>query len=82
MKEYLITTTEQYRVDSEQTAANLINEAKSNKNFALIKQHCEHKERKAKGEVIDSYYRVTLTKQFNEEKEPVVNYKISQEVDL
>ena len=37
MKEYLITTTEQYRVDSEQTAANLINEAKSNKNFALIK---------------------------------------------
>ena len=55
MKEYLIQTTEMYRVDSESAAAELINAAKTDKNFALVKYNCEHKEKKAKGEIVDSW---------------------------
>lgn len=79
---YLITTSEQYRVDSEEAATALIEEAKNERGFALIKYNCEHKERKQKGEVIDSYQRVTLVKHFTDEKEPVCNHTITQEVDL
>lgn len=82
MKEYLIQTTEMYRVDSESAAAELINTAKTDKNFALVKYNCEHKEKKAKGEIVDSWQRVTLTKAFTDEKEPVINHKVSQEADF
>lgn len=78
---YLTTTTEQYRVDSEKEATKLIEEAKNDRNFVLTKYNCEHKERKQKGEVIDSFYRVTLTKFFTDEKEPALNHKIIYEVD-
>lgn len=79
---YLLTTVETYRVDSEENAAALIEQAKNEKGFALIKYNCEHKERKAKGEVVDSWFRVTLTKLFTDEREPVCNHTITQEVDL
>jgi len=51
---YLLTTVETYRVDSEENAAALIEQAKNERGFALIKYNCEHKERKAKNEVVDS----------------------------
>ena len=78
---YLTTVTEQYRVESEKEAAALIEEAKADRNFVLTKYNCEHKERKQKGEVIDAFYRVTLTKFFTDEKEPALNHKVIYEVD-
>ena len=73
---YLIQTVETYRVDSEENAAALIDEAKTDHNFVLTKYTSEHKEKKAKGETVDSWYRVTLTKFFTDEKEPALNHRI------
>jgi hypothetical protein len=70
MSKYLISVQEVYRADSETEATHLIEEAKNASDFALAKYNCEHKERKAKGEVIDEYYKVTLHKSFTSEKEP------------
>jgi hypothetical protein len=76
---YLLKTVETYRVATEDEAKKLIEEAKRDRNFTLVKYLSEMREQKAKGEVIDSWYRVTLTKAFTNEKEPdttvTVNYK-------
>ena len=78
---YLVNVTEVYRVNREAEAENLINEAKEDSSYSLVKYNCEHKERKSKGEVIDDWYKVTLVKSFNDEKEPDRNVAISYEVD-
>ena len=71
---YLVEVTETYRVDTEREAAILIEEAKSSqKKYSLVKYSSVQKERKQKGEVIDSWYRVSLTKKFTDEKEPYVS---------
>ena len=71
---YLIEVTENYRVDSEKEAAALIEEAKQNqRQYSLSKYSSVQKERKSKGEVIDSWYKVSLTKKFTDEKEPYVS---------
>ena len=71
---YLIEVTENYRVDSEKEAAALIEEAKQNqRQYSLSKYSSVQKERKSKGEVVDSWYRVSLTKKFTDEKEPYVS---------
>lgn len=70
MARYLIETTETYRVDSESEAAALI-EAAKNDPYGVAKYSSTHKERKQKGEVVDEWYRVSLTRKFTEEKEPV-----------
>ena len=70
MSKYLTTVNETYRVDSEGEAKELIESAKAAPEYQLIKYTSEHKERKAKGEIIDEYYKVVLTKVFNSEKEP------------
>ena len=67
---YLTKIVETYRVATEAEAAQVIEEAKKDKRFALVKYESVHKERKAKGEVIDEWERVTLHKVFNDEKEP------------
>lgn len=75
---YLINVVETYRVDSEPEAAALIKEAKENSEYTLKKYSSIKKERKAKGEVVDTWFRVSLTKEFTDEKEPedevTVNY--------
>lgn len=70
MSKYLISVQETYRADTETEAARLIEEAKESSEFVLAKYNCEHKERKAKGEVIDEWYKVVLNKSFTDEKEP------------
>ena len=80
-KNYLITTTEVYRVISEGAAQKLIDEAKADSSYGLVKYNCEHKERKAKGEVIDDWFKVTLFKKFTDEKEPEVMTNIIYEVE-
>lgn len=67
---YLLKTTEVYRADDEDEAKKLIEDAKVDGAGTLTKYGREYHERKSKGEVIDSWYRVTLTRVFTEEKEP------------
>lgn len=67
---YLTKTVETYRVANETEAAKVIEEAKADNRFSLIKYEAVHKEKKAKGEVVDEWIRVTLHKAFNDEAEP------------
>ena len=67
---YLLETTENYRVNSEEEAKNLIEDAKKDSHYILKKYSSQYKERKQKGEVIDMWYKVTLVKGFTDEKEP------------
>lgn len=79
---YLITTTEIYRVESEEESKKLIEEAKSDNHFILKKYSSEYKERKSKGEVIDAYYKVSLTKSFTDEKDPQFRTQIEYSNDV
>ena len=80
MAQYLLSTTEVYRVDSDIEAQELISGAKADGRYILAKYSSVKKERKQKGEVIDEYYKVTLVKSFDDEKEPCgeasVEYKV------
>lgn len=78
---YLIQTVETYRVDKEDEAKRMIEEAKSDNHFILKKYSSEYK-KKQKGEVIDTYYKVTLTKAFTDEKEPEFRTEISYANDI
>ena len=66
--QYLIETTEVYRCDSEDEAKTLIEQAK--KTSTLKKYNCVAKEKKLKGEVVDSWYKLTLVKSWDDEKDP------------
>lgn len=70
MSKFLVTTTEVYRVQTETEVTNMIEEAKQNKLFELAKYSCVKKEVKQKGEVVDEYFQLTMTKSFNNIKEP------------
>ena len=70
---YLLEVTEHYRVDSEDEVNAIIEEAKTDSLFTLAKYNCVQKDRKSKGEIIDSWYKISLTKKFNDEKEPSGN---------
>ena len=80
MAKYLLKTTEEHRADSEAEATELINAAKADSRYVLSKYSSVKKERKAKGEIIDEYFIVTLVKVFDDAKEPCgeasVEYKI------
>ena len=80
MAKYLLKTTEEHRADSETEAAELINAAKNDGRYVLSKYSSVKKERKAKGEIVDEYFIVTLVKVFDDAKEPcgeaTVEYKI------
>lgn len=80
MSKYLISVTETYRVDTEAEAAVLIDEAKKDNKYDLKKYTSQKKERKQKGEVVDEWHQVVLTKIFDDEKEPIgaatVEYRV------
>lgn len=80
MAKYLVSTTETYRVDTERESAEAIEEAKKDTTYVLGKYTNEHKERKSKGEVVDEYWKLTLTKLFNDIKEPDNVYDVTYEV--
>lgn len=80
MAKYLITTTEVYRVDTEHEVEALIAEAKEDPTYTLVKYNREFKEKKSKGEVIDSWYKVSLVKGFTDEKDPDGTVTIIYEV--
>lgn len=73
---YLTKTVETYRVANEAEAARVIEDAKQDRRFTLVKYEAVHKEKKSKGEVIDEWVRVTLHKAFNSETEPDASIEI------
>ena len=70
MAKYLICKTEVYRADTESEATDLIESAKRSRDYTLVKYGRDYKEKKQKGEVVDSWFKVSLTKVFDDEKEP------------
>ena len=70
MSSYLIKVTEQYRCDSESEAESLIKRAKEDNQYTVIKTSNEIKTLRQKGEVVDEWRRVIITKEFTSEKEP------------
>ena len=81
MSKYLVSTVETYRVDTESEATRAIEEAKNDGSYVLGKYTSEHKERKSKGEVIDEYWKLSLTKLFNDIKEPNFIVNVGYEVE-
>lgn len=77
---YLIQTTEVYRADSETEAQEIIGAAKAAAEYTLTKYSSEKKEVKAKGEVIDEFYKITLAKTFTDIKEPDVQVDVIYEI--
>ena len=82
MAKYLIKTVETLRVATEDEAKAVIEKAKKDRNFTLSKYSSEYKCSKAKGEVVDEWYRVILTKDFTSEKEPDCTTTISYNVEV
>ena len=76
---HLIKTTEVYRVETEEEAKKFIEEQKQNDAYEMIKYSSEYKTKKAKGEIEDEWLRVTLVKNFDDEKEPIGSVKINYE---
>ena len=81
MAKYLCQTQEIYRVDSEAEAANLIEAAKKDNAFTLLKSSTEYKTIKAKGEIVDEYWKTTLVKHFTDLKEPDCTVSVDYTVD-
>ena len=81
MSKFLVSTVETYRVDTDDEAKALIEEAKTSSMFDLGKYSSEYKEKMSKGEIVDSYFKVVLTKKFNDIKEPRQHIKVDYDVD-
>ena len=62
MSNYLISVTENYRVDTEQETITMIQEAKDSNQYTLAKYSSQYKERKQKGEVVDAYWKRRKTR--------------------
>ena len=79
MSSYLIKVTEQYRCDTEAEARTLIEEAKQNHQYTVVKSSNEIKTLKQKGEIVDEWRRVMITKEFNVEREPTNEVMVTYE---
>ena len=73
---YLISTTETYRVATETEVERILEEAKNDSRYELTKYTSTIKTVKKGGEVVDEWIRLTLTKVFCEEKEPMGSYQV------
>lgn len=65
---YLIKTVETYRLGSEPEVEEFL--ANQKEKYEIVKYNSERKEIKEKKEVVDTYYLLTVTKIFNDPKEP------------
>lgn len=81
MSVYLCSTVETYRADYEHEADELINFARESKLYDLKKSNVQKKEVKAKGEIVDEFFLVSLTKNVQDPKNPEVNVKLNYEVN-
>lgn len=80
INDYLCNVVETHRVESEVDADALIEEARNSNMYDLTKSSIAHKEVKAKGEIIDEYYLVVLTKFIQEHKTPSIRMTLKYEV--
>lgn len=81
MSVYLIDTTHNYRADTEAEVNQIINKAKTEAPSMVIKYSSKYKELKKKGEVEDSWYKVSVTQTFNDEKEPNTYVNITYDTE-
>ena len=81
MSDFFISNVETHVVNTEAEAAKIIEDAKKETFYTLSKYTSECKEKKVKGEVADRYYKVTLTKVFNDIKNPVSHVRVTYEVE-
>lgn len=81
MSKYLVQTTEVYRVDNENEVEEIIERAKETSTAKPPKHSAEYKERKQKGEVVDAWWKVSVTNYFNDEKEPMSNINVTYGTD-
>jgi len=72
MSKFLISVTEVFRVETDEEAKKLIEDAKNSAMFELYKYGSEFKEDRKTEE---TYYKVTLNKVFNNIKEPMQHIK-------
>jgi hypothetical protein len=80
MSVYLCSTVENYRADYEHEADELINLARESRLYDLKKSNVQKKEIKVKGEVVDEFFLVSLTKNIQDPKNPETNVKLNYEV--
>ena len=80
MAKYLCQTQEIYRVSSEAEAAKLIDDAKKDNGFTLLKSSTEYKTVKEKGEIVEEYWKTTLVKYFTDLKKPDCTVKVNYDV--
>ena len=81
MSVYLCSTVETYRADHAHAADELINFARESKLYDLKRSNVQKKEVKAKGEVVDEFFLVSLTKSIQDPKNPEVSVKLNYEVN-
>lgn len=74
MSKYLINRVDTFRVDTETEAKNFVEQLKKG-DGEVVKHSIEYKEQKSKGEVIQSWYRLIVKRQYNDEKEPDYAYE-------
>ena len=72
---YLIETTEVYRVDNEDEIKNVVEEAK--RTSTVVKHNYTYKCKKKNHEIVDEWYKVSITKKWDDEKEPCGSTKVS-----
>lgn len=77
MSTYLIKTIEQHRCDTEEEAISLIERAKADNKYMVVKSSSEIKTTKQKGEIVDEWRRVLITKEFTSEKEPTEQISVT-----
>ena len=82
MKEYLLTSTDIYRVETVEDVERLHEELKNSPRFQLVAFSYKTKPIKIKGEVIGEYQVVSAKKVFNEEKDPDTTINIKYEVEF
>ena len=70
---HLIRQVETYIIDSsnDEEANELIEQAKDSKEYELVKYTSEHKYKKSKGEIVDEWIKVVLTKDYVSEKDVI-----------
>ena len=78
---HLLKVVDTYRVSTVEEVEQLHEELLDNPNFTLTAYSYKTKYIKAKGEIIDEYYKVSLTKLFTDIKDPTEVVTISYEVD-
>lgn len=77
---YLVSAVNTIRVDTVEEVERLHSQLKEDNRFTLKKFEYQHKEIKAKGEVLEEYELVKATLVFNNEKEPDLDIEIEYEV--